>query len=263
MRQPAFDKYYYYLASVQSPDADIGFFASAYKELRGRTPYSLREDFCGTFAICTEWVKKNPKNTAYGLDLDPEPIAYGREKFFDNLKPEQQKRLTIKKCDVLKAKVPKVDLVVAMNFSYYLFKRREQLLAYFKSVHRGLKPGGLFIADCFGGPACQEQNTEKKRIKNFYYYWDQVSYNPLKNEALFYIHFQVKGQRMHRKVFTYDWRMWTMPELREIMIEAGFRKTEVYWEGTSRKTGEGNGLFRRTEKGEDCQAWVAYIAALK
>ena len=56
--------------------------------------------------------------------------------------------------------------------------------------------------------------------------------------------------------------MWSLPELREILAEVGFKKTHVYWEGTT-KSGEGNGVFTRTEKGEACESWIAYIAAEK
>ena len=31
---------------------------------------------------------------------------------------------------------------------------------------------------------------------------------------------------------------------RELLLEAGFREVEVYWEGTDEETGEGDGKFR-------------------
>ena len=52
------DKYKCYLASVQSPEHEIEFFDQAFKDEFGRKPKTLREDFCGTFAVCCEWVKK-------------------------------------------------------------------------------------------------------------------------------------------------------------------------------------------------------------
>ena len=64
-----------------------------------------------------------------------------------------------------------------------------------------------------------------------------------------------------RKAFTYDWRLWTIPEIRECLADAGFRRSHVYWEGTDHATGEGDGTFRRTTVGEACGGWIAYIAA--
>ena len=37
----------------------------------------------------------------------------------------------------------------------------------------------------------------------------------------------------------------------------------VYWEGTVKKTGEGDGVFRRKTVGEACGGWIAYIVAEK
>ena len=48
-------------------------------------------------------------------------------------------------------------------------------------------------------------------------------------------------------------------EIRELMLEAGFKHTHVYWEGYT-KSGDGNGIFKRTETGdEESDGWVAYV----
>jgi SAM-dependent methyltransferase len=259
---PGFDKYSYYMRAVQAPDTDALFFRDTYKEIRGRDAQSLREDFCGTFAICCEWAKLNPKFESYGIDLDPEPIAYGTKHYLSKLTAAQQKRVHIKEANVLHAGLPKADIICAMNFSHYIFKDRKTLTAYFKNCHASLKSGGIFMADCFGGSRCQEANEDETVHKEFSYYWDQTGFDPISGEALFHIHFKPKGQRKILNVFTYDWRMWTIPELREIMMDAGFKKTTVYWEGTT-KSGEGDGEFKPALKGEECEAWIAYIAGEK
>ena len=64
------------------------------------------------------------------------------------------------------------------------------------------------------------------------------------------------------EVITYDWRIWTLPELTEMLIEAGFKKATVYWEGTD-ENGEGNGVFTPTTEGEADAGWIAYIVAEK
>ena len=40
------------------------------------------------------------------------------------------------------------------------------------------------------------------------------------------------------------------PDLREAMAGAGFRDVHFLWEATDLSTGEGNGVFRRKEKGD-------------
>lgn len=256
-----FDKYELYTKAVQSPEGDVEFIRDTYKEIKGKLPKTLREDFCGTFALSSEWVKLDKKNQAYGVDLDPEPMEYGRGKYYKKLSDEQKKRLHLVEGDVLKVQLPKVDVTAALNFSYSLFKTRDVLKSYFKRVYESLNKEGVFIVDMFGGGQCHDAIEDRIKHKKFTYYWDQTGYDPVTNEALFYIHFKI-GSKKIEKVFTYDWRIWTIPEVREIMEEVGFKKSYVYWEGTT-KAGHGNGIFSRTEKGEPCLSWIAYVAGEK
>lgn len=257
---PPFDRYDHYIRAVQSPSVDAEFLTSTYKELRRATPRVLREDFCGTFAICCEWVKLHRENRAIGVDLDPEPLDYGRAHYLSKLTDAQKERVHLVEGSVLTARPVKADVIAALNFSFYFFKSRLMLRQYFARALKGLAKDGVLVVDAFGGPGCMEANEEKNKIDDFWYFWEQKNYNPITAEALFYIHFQRKGEKRRSKVFTYDWRMWTIPEIRDIMLEAGFKRTHVYWEGTDRK-GEGNGKFSRQTNGEECQAYVVYIAA--
>lgn len=258
----AFDKYDYYRRSVQGPENDVLFLRSTYNEIRGKEAVSLREDFCGTFSICCEWAKLGTKNLAFGIDLDSEPILYGLTHYLPKLVPSQRERVKIQQMNVLNPGLPKVDLIAAMNFSHYIFKERSVMKSYFHNCHATLNQGGLLVVDCFGGTQCFEANEEETVHKNFSYFWDQESYDPVTGNGMFHIHFKPKGQKKIEKVFSYDWRMWSIPELREMMMETGFRKTHVYWEGTTR-SGEGNGIFTQTHAGEECLAWIAYVVGEK
>ena len=51
----------------------------------------------------------------------------------------------------------------------------------------------------------------------------------------------------------------SIPELRELFGEAGFRDVHVLWESTNLKTGRGNGIYRRITRGHDDTAYIAYI----
>ncbi len=257
-----FDKYYYYLNSVQAPDNDVMFMRDTYKELRGAYPTTMREDFCGTHALSCEWVKLNSKNTSIGIDLDSEPIAYGQTHYVSKLTPQQRVRVQILQSDVLNPGLPKADIICAMNFSHYVFKERAMMKSYFHNCLTTLNESGILLLDCFGGPACQRENEELTKHKGFNYYWHQRSFDPVSQHAIFNIHYKPKGKSKIENVFTYDWRMWSIPELREMMSEVGFHNTYIYWEGTTR-SGEGDGHFFRTETGEECLAWIAYIVGTK
>lgn len=257
-----FDKYLYYQKAVQSAEGDVQFLRKAYKELRGKDPRTMREDFCGTFNLSCEWVKLGPKFEASGVDLDPEPLEYGRLHNLPRIKPDEQKRVHLFEGNVLHWNLPTADMAIAMNFSYFVFKTRDVMKKYFTNVLKSLKKDGVFVLDCFGGSQCFDAIEETTNLRTFKYYWDQTGFDPVTNRALFHIHFQPKGQKKVERVFTYDWRMWSIPELREMLAEAGFSRSHVYWEGTT-KSGEGNGVFTRTEKGEACESWIAYIVAEK
>ena len=257
-----FDKYKYYLESVQSPDTDVEFFDRIYRETFGKEAQTLREDFCGTFSVCCEWSKLGSERAAIGVDLDEEPIQYGYDNYFSQLTEDQKNRIQILQKNVLDPELPKSDIVAALNFSYFLFKRREDLKSYFKNVYDKLNNDGLFVIDCFGGPATQEPNVEETEHDDFSYFWDQDYYNPISNHAKFYIHFQSKGGKKVERAFSYDWRMWSLTELQELFEDVGFKDVHVMWEGDD-EDGEGNGEFTRTTEGEDCEAWVAYVVGKK
>ncbi len=254
------EKYDYYERSVQNAESEVEFMHDQYKRISGKNPTTLREDFCGTGAISCEWVKQNKKSKAYGVDLDEEPIRMGFVRHFAKLNKDQQKRMHYLKQNVLHAEAPKVDIICAFNFSYYIFHKRAELLKYFKSVHKSLKNKGLFFIDLFGGPESQKLVTDVKHMKGLTYYWECQSFNPLTHDCVFAIHFKDKKGKKHRNVFTYHWRFWMMPELRDILLEAGFAKVTSYWEGDG-PDGGGNGEFSATEVIENCDAWVSYLVA--
>ena len=259
-----FDKYYYYQASVQSPEAELDFISKTFNSLRGYEAESFREDFCGTFALCCEWVKSNNNRRAYGIDLDPEPLAYGKKEYFTKLSEDQKNRLSILEDNVMSNKLPLSQIACALNFSYFIFKKRTELKNYFQNAYSTLADDGILVLDCFGGSQCYEANEEETEHEDqdFSYFWDQDSFNPVNNHAQFYIHIKRKGEAKREKVFRYDWRMWSIAEIRDLLEEVGFKSTHVYWEGTD-EDGEGDGEYTRTEEGEECEAWVSYIVALK
>ena len=78
-----------------------------------------------------------------------------------------------------------------------------------------------------------------------------------------HIHFEFPDKSRLEKAFSYDWRLWTLPEIRELLSEAGFADITVYWEGTDEESNEGNGIFEPTESGDADPGWICYIVAEK
>jgi SAM-dependent methyltransferase len=48
-----------------------------------------------------------------------------------------------------------------------------------------------------------------------------------------------------------------------MVAEAGFEDVHVLWEGTNHKTGGGNGVFRRKERGDMDEAWISIVVGRK
>ena len=263
-------RYRLYEKSVQSPEVHVEMFDTFYREIRESAPRSLREDFCGTFSVSCQWVRSAQDRTALGLDLDPEPLLYGRQKHWSRLSPAQKKRIRILQKNVVSKTTPGSDVIVACNFSFCVFKQRRFLIDYFRSCLQSLSSKGILVLELAGGPGMIESMRERRQIplnrkEKFTYIWDQKSFDPVSHDGHYAIHFVLKGKDGKRKrienAFVYDWRMWTIPELRECLIEAGFPSTTVFWE--SEHQGVGTGEYHQTTQGSNDYAWISYIIGVR
>jgi SAM-dependent methyltransferase len=257
---PKRDRHALYEESVQCPEADIEFFDRIYHEWRGAVPRVLREDFCGTAAIAAAWVRMRPTNEALAVDLDGPTLKWGKRVHIDPL-GAAAKRLHVRQADVRAIRAPRADVTAALNFSYMVFHDRADLREYFRRTRAALAPKGVFILDIFGGWESQALTTETRRKKGFTYVWQQARFDPISHLTRFYIHFRFRDGSEMKRAFTYDWRLWTITEVREILAEAGFRRTAIYWEGTDPFTRKGNGIFRKMARTASCPGWIAYIVA--
>lgn len=250
----------YYEASVQDAPEEVRRFASFFRKTTGQVPLRFAEDFCGSFWLGSEWVRLGPRHEAWGTDLDADTLRWGRERHLARLSTEQRARAHLRRGNVLTTKHPRADLIYAGNFSYCVFRERSLLLRYFKRCRERLARPGVLVLDHMGGPALATPQVERRRCRlpsgeRFTYVWEQRSYSHVTHHADFAIHFELDGKRPLRNAFVYEWRLWSLPELRDLLQEAGFDRTDVYWEYDS-------GDYRRTEYGEDdTLSSVSYLVA--
>ncbi len=251
-----------YERSVQCPESEVDLIYQAWDELRGRKPTHIREDFCGTSAVAREWVCRNNSNTVMGVDLDEGVLAWAQNKINKELTGEQAERILLVKQNVMSVEAEPAECVLAMNFSYYGFKKREVLKQYFSAVYRDLVDDGLFLLDAYGGSDSFLEMDEERDMDGFTYVWDQNHVNPITGDIVNHIHFEFPNGSKIMKAFTYEWRFWTLPEIQDVLHEVGFSKVVVYWEGTDENE-EGDGVWKIDTRGEACAGWVAYLAAVK
>lgn len=250
-----------YEQSVQCPEAEVDFILAQFKRLRGRPARVIREDFCGSAAVCCEWVRRRRDHQAFGVDLDRATLDWAEANNLAALRTDQRSRVTLLNRNVLSARTAPVDAVLAMNFSYFLITDRAGLKQYFSRVRRGLKADGVFFLDAYGGYESFKVCREVRRINSrLTYIWNQAAYNPITGVAVCHIDFKFSDGSRLSPAFTYRWRIWTIPEIREILLEAGFRRVTVYWEGADEQ-GEGDGDFQPAETADADAGWICYITA--
>lgn len=254
------DRHELYEQAVQCVEAEAEFLRDTFKALRGRDALSLREDFCGTASASCEWVKGDARRTAVGVDFDQDVLEWGRRNRIARLPEVDQARVKLLHDDVTRVQTDSVDIVAAFNFSYFTFNTRERMRDYFSRVREALNDDGLFFVDMFGGSEAYDVQKEKTKLEGFTYIWEQAEYEPVTGRMMCHIHFKFPDGSKMKRAFSYEWRLWTLPEIRELLLEAGFSTVRVYWEGED-EDGEGNGEFTENEKGTPDPAWIAYLVA--
>jgi len=262
------DKHYLYQNAVQCVEAEIDFVEATFKHLKGRSARRLREDFCGTAQTACEWVGRHQDNLAWAVDFDPLVLQWGQDNNVSELNANQQSRIHLLNEDVMTVSytdpdASNMDAILAMNFSYFIFMERDLMIKYFKSVRSSLKSDGVFFLDAFGGYEAAKELKEDRECDGFTYTWEQASFNPINSQMQCYIHFLTDEGIKMDKAFDYYWRLWTLPEITDMLLAAGFSTAEVYWEGTDEKTGEGDGIYTKSKIGTADASWVCYLVAEK
>lgn len=225
------DRHDLYEACVQSPPDMV----ELLRAIHARRPRLLAEDFCGTAAISRAWVRLVPNGRAVGIDLSAETLNRAAERagpLAEGVDPV----LRLVHADVAEAR-EHADMIYVGNFSIGEIHERGRLVAYLRRARERLAADGLFICDTYGGEnafQCGEVHRTHRtpggdRIR---YTWEQREADPLSAMVVNALHFRVEraGRIQHDMpdAFVYHWRLWSVPELRDALREAGFAAVQVY-----------------------------------
>jgi SAM-dependent methyltransferase len=221
------DRHDLYELCAQSPARDV-------KVLRAilggssRGGRVLGEDFCGTAAVSRAWADLGSGYRAVGVDHDAATLA----------RAVAHDRVKLVRADVMAVRAP-ADLIAVLNFSIAELHDRERLVSYLKHARKRLRPRGAFVCDIYGGSDAHLTGELPQRFtgphgEKIEYSWEQRTADPFTGRVVNAMHFAVrpggggaKAERL-RDAFVYDWRLWSVPELRDAMREAGFSATQVY-----------------------------------
>ena len=254
------DRHALYERSVQDPQTDAATLGRLYKRVRKRSAKLMREDFCGTGSLSAAWVKGGKERRAYGVDLDRPTLDWGLKHNVEVLAPGASARIELVEGNVLTQRGPKADITCALNFSYCCLKDRASLVAYFKNVRKNLARGGIFVMDVLGGSETMGPDENRHDLGGFTYRWKQHFFDPLTHDFRCTISFFFDDGSKISPAFVYDWRLWTMPELCDALLEAGFSTTHRLWEKTDNK-GNGTGEFDEPKRVENQASWWTYVIA--
>jgi hypothetical protein len=266
-----------YELCAQNPPRDAKLLRAIHADAT-RTPHktlTLAEDFCGTAALSRAWCDLSPNFHAVATDIHAPTL--NRAKRLSTNHP----RIKLIRADVRAVNDP-ADLIAVLNFSICELHARRDLLAYFKHARTRLaRKKGVLICDLYGGADSYQTGLLDQTISpprghpaakdSILYSWEQRTADPLTARVVNAMHFDVtpgggKSKAARHQVFldafVYDWRLWTIPALREAMHEAGFKHTAVYPRTAGATDPEGNLYTRPIENPAELEeAFNVFIAA--
>ncbi|KAL5579903.1 hypothetical protein UlMin_012345 [Ulmus minor] len=169
--------------------------------------------------------------------------------------------------------LPARDIICAFNFSCCCLHSRADLVLYFKQACNSLsKKGGIFVMDLYGGTSSEGKLRLQRKFSNFTYIWEQAEFDIIERKTRISLHFNFqKQQKKLRHAFSYSWRLWSLPEIKDCLEDAGFRSVHFWLRqmpdtGENRSTvgfGAGKDIkYEEVKRFEQQDAWNAYIVGV-
>ena len=220
----------WYEASVQAP-------ADLVRMLRALAPDDatvIGEDFCGTAAIARAWLQSDPSSKAVAVDRDRRAISFARRALAEQRLSST--RLEFITGDVIADTDPKAhaaDLIHCGNFSILEWHTRRDLVAYLAHARSRLRRGGVFVCDIYGGESAFAPGEMDREFltpdgQRMTYVWEQRTIDPLTMRVSNAIHFVRADGSTLPNAFVYDWRLWSVAEMCDAFIDAGFAPPAVH-----------------------------------
>lgn len=163
------------------------------------------------------------------------------------------------------------DIVCAFNYSCCCLHSRPDLVLYFKHVFNALSGrGGIFAMDLYGGASSESHLKLRRHFHDFTYVWEQEAFDVINRMTKISLHFQLKNNRVIRHAFTYHWRLWSLPEVRDCLKEAGFGSIHVWIRNMpsleeredNEDSWDNDSKYEETTVFYQQSAWNAYIVAV-
>lgn len=253
-----------YELCVQSPKHVVDLL----RAIHGDEPLLLGEDFAGSGAVSRAWTSQSGIHRAWCVDRDADSLS----------RCGGVERIEVRVGDVMDENA-KVDAIWVGNFSIGYHHDRASLLAYLKHVRSRLNPDGVFVCDTYGGetaytigevhrfhPLPAQHAPDGKGGWRVRYTWEQREANPLTGMVTNALHFRIERAGFIDAelidAFIYHWRLWSVPELRDAMLEAGFASSAVYGQLPDAVDGDGRPYIQPMEEADEADdSFIVCVAA--
>lgn len=246
---------------MQSPRHVVSLLRAIYRDTTGTTPRILHEDFCGTAAVSRRFVEDGARAGEHWLalatDLD-DTALYEAQRLLDvtasGLSVCKHDCLSglpapVRSSDPTPAIAPSIahaaDIIWVGNFSIGYAHDRATLMRYLLHCKQRLDAGnagfggGFLACDTYGGKGAftlgsLERTHTAKTGEQIRYLWQHEAADPrtgmVRNSISMRLLQDGEVIAEYPRVFVYEWRLWSLAELREAMLEAGFTTIDVYKE---------------------------------
>lgn len=232
MAEAAWNIHDLYELCVQRAEVMARFLGS----LAGGGHAHLREDFSGRGGVARAWCAAGQTRTAVCVDIDAGVLQEGQRLAACEGVAE---RLRWVRADLNTGPVEgaTADVVFAGNFSIGYFHSRASLLAYTQRVARALTPGGAFVCDTYGGAGAFALGGQVRTrlhangdvVRSM---WRHEEADPRTGMVTNSLSLRVlRGGDVvadFPRAFVYRWRLWSLPELRDVFAECGLGQPRVY-----------------------------------
>ncbi len=255
------DRHELYERCVQNPDELV----QLLEGIHGARPTALGEDFSGTAAVSRAWLRRaglRHVGDARAVAVDHDARVLERARGVRGLS-----------CvcgdarDVRDSALDGVDVVFVGNFSIGEIGARAELVAYLARSRARLRPGGVFVCDTYGGASAfrigaRERVHDLGDGRRVRYVWEQRAADPRDARVENALHFRIESRgeivdELH-DAFVYRWRLWSLAELREALLEAGFERVEFWCELA--RPGEHGRLRSVSSPVELGESWIACVS---
>ena len=140
------------------------------------------------------------------------------------------------------------DIGCALNSAICFMHSREDADRYCRQARGMTAAPGIFVMDLQGGATMEKALTQRTRLPggSVDYLWTQDGFDPVSRLISCHIGFRLRGRRgapppptppALRRAFSYRWRLWTLPEVCDMLRLAGFASTHI-WLRRMREDGE-------------------------